>query len=173
MAVAQKQVMHCPNCGNESSLKQNFCRKCGFDLVAVSELIRGKQPTEPTEVARKLDRAEHEAMVVRHMFRWIGWGIMVLGIGVLMLVVNKSFDLGKLFGLASSLFLLGGVGMALYGIISAIGKGVSPSLKVTDAEQRELDAPTTQQLEGGAIPVPIPSVTERTTELIGKKSNSR
>src|SRR6185369_10905426 len=136
-------------------LRQNFCRKCGFDVAPVVELMRGQQPPQPTAVTEKLARAEHEALIVRHMFRWIGWGMMVLGIGVLMLVVNKSFDFGKLFGLASSLFLLGGVGMAAYGVISAIGKGVSPSLKGTGKEQPELDAPTTRQLDDSEIAIPL------------------
>ena len=33
--------MHCPSCGNESSIDQKFCRKCGFNLEPVGKLLAG------------------------------------------------------------------------------------------------------------------------------------
>lgn len=156
--------MHCPSCGNESSLDQKFCRKCGFSLTPVGELMRAG---EPSGDAAKLDRAEREALIVRHMFRWIAWGIIVLGIGVLMMVVNKSFDFGKLIVLASSLLMLGGMGMATYGVISAITKGGAATLKATSEKKDELRAATTKELDDRGFPIPISSITERTTQLIG------
>ena len=157
--------MHCPNCGIESSLDQKFCRKCGFALAPVGELMRGAEP--PGEVA-KLDRAQREALVVRQMFRWISWGIIVLGLGVLMLVVDKSFDVGKAFKFVCTLVMLAGIGIATYGVISTMMKGGAATLKAAEPKQDELRTPTTRELEGGA-PMPVPSVTERTTELIGRK----
>ena len=156
--------MHCPNCGKESSVDQKFCRKCGFGLAPVGELIRAGAPAG--EVA-KLDQAEREALIVRHMFRWLAWGMIVLGVGVLMLVVDKSFDLGKVFKFMSAVLLLGGTAMASYGVISAIGKGAAAALKNADVKKHEVPAPTTRELAGDAVPISTPSVTERTTELIG------
>ena len=157
--------MHCPNCGNESSLDQKFCRKCGFALAPIGELMRGAEPS--AEVA-KLDRAQREALVVRQMFRWISWGIIVLGLGVLMLVFDKAFDVGKAFKFVCTVVMLAGIGIATYGVISTMMKGGAPTLKTTEPEQDELRAPTTRELEGG-MPIPVPSVTERTTELIGRQ----
>src|SRR6185503_10148153 len=70
--------MHCPGCGNESSLDQKFCRKCGFNLEPISKLLIADK--EPDQV--KLSKAERESLVVRHMFRWMSWGGIVLLIGV-------------------------------------------------------------------------------------------
>lgn len=126
---------------------------------------------EPSAEGAKLDRAQREALVVRQMFRWISWGIIVLGLGVLMLVVDKSFDVGKAFKFVCTLVMLAGIGIATYGVLSTMMKGGPPALKATEPGQDELRAPTTRELEGGT-PIPVPSVTERTTELIGRKADS-
>jgi len=42
------------------------------------------------------------------MFTWIMWGMMIMGIGVVMIVANKSFDFGKWFKMISSFVTLGG-----------------------------------------------------------------
>ena len=160
--------MHCPNCGVESSIDQRFCRKCGFGLAPVGELMRDGVPS-PEDA--KLDRARREALIVRQMFRWLAWGIIVLGLGVLMLVIDKSFDVGKAFKFVCTLVMLAGMGIATYGVISAMMKGGAATLKATESKQDELRAPTTRELEGRA-PISIPSVTERTTELIGRKADS-
>ena len=160
--------MHCPNCGNESSLDQKFCRKCGFALAPIGELMRDGE--QSAEVA-KLNKAEREALMVRQMFRWISWGIIVLGLGVLMLVVDKSFDVGKAFKFVCTLVMLAGIGIATYGVISTMMRGGAATLKATEAKKDELRSPTTRELEGPA-PISIPSVTERTTELIGRKADA-
>lgn len=125
---------------------------------------------EPSGRAAKLDRAEREALLVRHMFRWIVWGIIVLGIGLLMMVLNRSFNFGKLLVLVSSLLMLGGMGLATYGVISAITRGGAATLKAGREKKDQLGAPTTRELDAGGMPIPITSVTERTTELIGTKA---
>ena len=125
---------------------------------------------EPSAEGAKLDRAQREAQVVRQMFRWISWGIIVLGLGVLMLVVDRSFDVGKAFKFVCTLVMLAGFGIATYGVLSTMMKGGTPTLKAT-APDDELRAPTTRELEGGT-PIPVPSVTERTTELIGRQADS-
>lgn len=155
--------MHCPNCGNESSLDQKFCRKCGFSLEPVSKLVvKGSGPDE-----LEVDKAERERVIVRHMFRWLTWGLLVMGLATLMLVANKSFDFGKVFNLVTSAIMLAGVGMALYGVISAVGKAGPSVLKGRDVtRQEEIRSATTKELAGDGVPIPLPSVTERTTQLI-------
>lgn len=158
--------MHCPNCGHESSLDQKFCRKCGFSLTPVGELMRDGVPSADDA---KLDRAEREALVVRRMFRWIAWGAILLGLGVLMMVVDRSFDVGKAFKFLCTLVMLAGIGVATYGVLSAMMKGTAATLKAAEPGKDELRAPTTRELDGRG-PLPVPSVTERTTELIGNKA---
>jgi hypothetical protein len=162
--------MHCPNCGNEAPLDQKFCRRCGFNLAPVGDLMR---TDDAAAAAVKLDRAKREALMVRHMFRWMAWGMGVLGIGVLMIVADKAFDFGNALKFVTALVMLGGIAMATYGVMSAMLKRDAGKWKVPAEDKHELQAPTTRQLAGGAVPAPVPSVTERTTELIGNRPSPK
>jgi hypothetical protein len=155
--------MHCPSCGNESSPDQNFCRQCGFDLGPVRELV-----------AKGPDKAQRDRIILRHMFRWMTWGLLVVGLAIIMLAASRSFDLGRLFGLATSVLFLTGVGLATYGLLSAIGKGASLSGKKSgNSPPDELQkASTTRKLSDAGVPIPVPSVTERTTQLIANERKS-
>lgn len=160
--------MHCPSCGNESSLDQKFCRKCGFDLAAVSKLLTG--PTADETAA--LERKRREQVLVGKMFRGIIAGLIIVGIGVLMLIAGGTFALGKTFGLLSTAMMLAGIAVTCSSLFSAMMRGTATSeLKETaHAGTPEFEkAPTTRQLEGDRIPVPPASVTERSTQLIDKK----
>jgi hypothetical protein len=161
--------MHCPNCGDESPIDQKFCRKCGFDLAPVARLFAGDAPAEDIELTAK----ERDQILVKRMFRWISAGLIVLGFGLLMLIVGRSglIDAGKIFGLASSVLMIIGIALAAYGLISSVTRSVTLSRKSGAAAgiNEFTKAPTTRQLEHDRTPVPLPSVTERTTELINKK----
>src|SRR6185369_15192767 len=84
-------MMHCPNCGKPADAAQQFCRACGMSLDTVGQLVA--QHSSSTPVPRQ-NKAELERQIVRTMFRWITWGMILLGIGVLMIVFNKSFNVG-------------------------------------------------------------------------------
>ena len=163
--------MHCPSCGNESSLDQKFCRRCGLRLESVSKLVAGHQTPE----AIKREAKKNEQDVVRRMYRWMMWGFAGFLIGIVMLVVGKTFALDKIFGLVASLVLLGGTAAAAYGVMSAMRDGVSPSKKLPEAfEPTALSEPDTgNDLIEARVPLAVPSVTERTTELIGDKEDGR
>ncbi len=159
--------MHCPSCGNESSLEQKFCRTCGFNLGPVSELVRGA-PESSESIKRR--RREREALAARQMFRWLGWGMAILGIGVVMLVAQKTFDMSKLFRFVSTMVILGGVAIAMYGTLAVVGKSgpAAPKAGMPDHD-KELPAADTNELPEARIPISLPSVTERTTQLIGEE----
>ena len=163
-ALGGKVFMHCPSCGNESALDQKFCRQCGFDLTPVGALLT----QGPREI--HITKAERERQILRHMIRWMTRGLIVIGLGILTLFTNKSFDLGKLFALLSTILMLVGTGLAVYSVISAVALNV----KLSESEpgkpkERELKKPaTTKELSEGH-PVPAPSVTERTTQLIDNR----
>ena len=159
--------MHCPNCGHESSFEQKFCRQCGFNLEPVSKLVAGDGAIEPVAP----DKSESERLLVRRMFRWLSWGCLVLLIGVVLLVLSKR-GLPPIFHLLASFFLLGGLTIATYGVLSSIIKGTYLPKASKSPEQISQDR-TTKELPEGGIPVPVPSVTERTTQLIGEDANRK
>ena len=161
--------MHCPSCGNESSLDQKFCRRCGFDLEPVGKLV--VQGADPDSL--KVEKAERENLIGRPMFHWLACGLVIMGVGLLMLVANTAIGLGHAFGVFTILFLLAGIGMAAYGVIAALGKGASlPRIKTVPATDSQLNKGQTTRELTDPIPVPVPSVTERTTQLIGNNAKN-
>ena len=166
------QSMHCPNCGNESSVEQKFCRKCGFNLEPVGKLFGISAGADD----QKVERAERERQVIRRMVSWMMWGLLVMLIGVVLTVITKQFKLDQLLHLLSSFLILGGLAGATYGLLDAMRGGKGPrepkaierGNDATVTPSAEFKADTTRELEG-RIPIPIPSVTERTTQLIGEE----
>jgi hypothetical protein len=154
--------MHCPNCGKTATDGQQFCRACGMSLETVGKLV-AKHTGSPANVQAKLDKAEAEKTIVRSMFNWMIWGILIVGIGLLMIVIDKSFAIGKWFSVLSSLLMLGGMGVATGGVLNAIRRGTLP----TRREPIQIAGPPdTNELPISSIPAELPSVTERTTQLI-------
>ena len=154
--------MHCPNCGKPTKAEQQFCRACGMSLESVGKLV-AQHSSSSLEKQRKIDKQELEQAIVRNMFNWLMWGMIVLGIGVAMLVVNKYFDIGRWFSLLSSALLLGGTGIVTASVLNAIRQGASiPGKRSVD----QISAtPQAKSLPTNPIPA-LPSITERTTQLI-------
>ncbi|PWT88291.1 MAG: hypothetical protein C5B55_13390 [Blastocatellia bacterium] len=139
-----------------------------MSLSAVGKLVAQHSAT-PVEIQKKLQQREREAKIVRCMVNWIIRGMIVLGIGVVILVCAKNFDLGKWVRTIATLVILSGCGSALFGVLNSLRQGASLS---TNSEQIPLDEPVdTKQLPANPIPSSLPSVTERTTQLISVKTS--
>ena len=162
--------MHCPSCGNESSLEQKFCRKCGFNLEPVSQLVVAGAGKET-----KLERVESDREILRRMYRWMMWGMLILLIGVVMVVSGKAFDLPKFLGPLSSFLMVGGAAAAGYGVLGALRDGLVASKKLPSSTETrsQLTSSQTSELPESSMPVSLPSVTEGTTQLIGDKGDRR
>jgi hypothetical protein len=142
-----------------------------MNLETVAKLT-ANHSASPLEIKKKRDRAEAEQIVVRQMFNWITWGMIVFGIGVLLLVINKSFDMGAWIKLISTCLMLGGSGICAAGILNSIRKGTQLS---AGRETREFREPVeTKTLPAtNSFPDALPSITERTTKLISSKDSRR
>ena len=137
-----------------------------MNLEAVGKLVSGHSAL-PAEVQRKIDRKEEEQIIVRRMFNWMIWGFIVLGIGVAMLVINKSLDIGKALHLLGSFFLLGGIGISMAGLLKGIRQGTYISGK--RPTNPELPSANPRALPTNPFPEALPSVTEGTTKLISSE----
>jgi hypothetical protein len=134
-----------------------------MNLESVGKLV-ARHIASPEETQRRLDKAERDREIVRRMFNWITFGLIVMGLGCVMLVVNKTFDIGKIFKLFSTLTTLGGVSIAMGGLMSGMKRGAELPSRRT---QRELADPTREKsIPTNSFPEALPSVTERTTKLI-------
>ena len=156
--------MHCPNCGTAATNEQQFCRACGMSLETVGKLVAQHSDTA-AETPNKLANAERERALVQKMFSRLMWGTIILLIGVVMLVVNRNFDIGRWFSLLSSLTMLSGIALGGAGLFDAMIKGAS--LSGRKSPQQITAGTDTQRLAANPIPHELPSVTERTTQLIG------
>ena len=133
-----------------------------MSLESVGKLV-AKHTSSPAAVQAKLDKAEAEKAMVRSMFNWMIWGMLLVGIGVVMFVVNKNFPIGDWFRLLSSLLAIGGMGLMVGGVLNAVRRGTLPSRR----EPAQLAGPVdTNELPSTRIPAELPSITERTTQLI-------
>lgn len=144
--------------------EQQFCRACGMGLETVGKLV-AQHSGSPADAQDKLAKAELERRLVQQMFTRVTWGAIILGIGVVMSVVNKNFPIGAWFQLLSTLVILSGVTVGGVGVFGAMLKGARlPSGKSAKQIGGRTD---TQSLPTQPIPHELPSVTERTTQLIG------
>ena len=160
-------TIHCPSCGHESSPDQKFCRKCGFNLEPVNKLVADGRDLEVN--AQKL---EGDGAILRRMYRWMMWGFLILLIGLVMLVSAKAFELPKFLAPLASFLLIGGTAAVAYGVLAALRDGVVASKKLPRATnaRSELAGSQTAELPDNSVPISLPSVTERTTQLIGEEN---
>jgi hypothetical protein len=146
-----------------------------MSLEPVSKLVT-RHSASPAEIQKRIDRAEAEKIIVSRMFNWIMWGMIIMGIGIVMIVVNKSFDFGKWFKMISSIMTLGGAGFATAGVLNSMRQGVQLSGRRSPIEIAPTPEPPTladgKALPTNEFPDAPASVTERTTQLISGESSA-
>jgi len=134
-----------------------------MNLESVSQLVAQHSPQSLSQAQNKIEKAKSERAILQRMVQRIMWGMLLLGIGIILLVANKGFDL-RLLSFFSSFFMLGGTGLAAYGVLAALRDGVAISggrLPSGISEATDVKSLPTQ-----VVAPSLPSVTERTTQLI-------
>jgi uncharacterized membrane protein len=161
--------MYCPNCGNENSAEQKFCRSCGLGLEKVVQSLTEQLPTRKDEtLAQRKQRFERLGVAALSVF----------GFGVLSFILYSVFyklmiSQGKVWaglGILAVLIMLGS------GLLSVILFAKANEVKEEAASKRELKPPTeltteadTRELLPEGQPAPIFSVADRTTDLLAVK----
>ncbi len=156
--------MYCPNCGTKTSSDQNFCRACGLGLEKIAVSLNEQLPT----------RVDMSLQQQKERFEKLGVAALsVFGLGVLGIIV---------YGIIYKLMLSGGnilTGLAALGFIIMIVCGLASVVLFAKANeageaatkrkpQQNLateSGPTKELLTEGHFE-PVPSVTDRTTELL-------
>ena len=151
--------MHCPNCSKQISPDQKFCRFCGRSLEAVSK-SSSEHPTVPNS-DKPMTKVTNR-MPARRMNRALLWGLIVIGSGVTILANAQDYELVNWLGI---LVFLAGIGLAIYGAFSSDKAKALASIQ--SPQTKALNQPeTVSQLPPKDFSEPVPSVTERTTELL-------
>jgi zinc ribbon protein len=162
--------MYCPNCGKTNSAEQKFCRSCGLSLEKTVQSLVEQLPALESdkllqERQRKLDRLINivAGSAISIVVGAVLWGI----------VYEIIFFKGQV--IPGLIFLALIIGVILFGLLSIYRE----SLRKKAGTGRLVEPP--QQLEKNTGKLlseshfePLPSVTERTTELLVEdKGNKR
>lgn len=162
--------MFCPNCGSKNSTQQKFCRSCGLSLEKTAQSLVEQIPA-------KIDQSLEKRKEKLERFGFIALiGVGIVGVGALtyMIIFNMMLAQGKILGgLALLTIIICGLSAAFFFNYADYlkEKGVRNRLQPPE-ELPEYETPA--KLLGDSYLEPIPSVTERTTELLNaerKKDN--
>ena len=159
--------MFCPNCGAKTGSEQKFCRACGLGLEKIALSLNEQLPAREDDIVVSSEKERLE--------RWGVAALSVFGSGLLVLflffIVYKEMYLqGKVF---KGLALIGLMIMLGCGLLSAILFAKAQEVKDSAGKRRlpQKDAaavsptPTRELLPEGHLE-PVPSVTDRTTDLL-------
>jgi hypothetical protein len=156
--------MHCPSCGAQTTLEQRFCRSCGMDMETVSKLVLAHSSPEKL----KLETSLTEKARRQRMYRSFKYGLMCFIVGMAALAGTRTLGFDKIYNLGPLFLLFAGMGVMFFGALSLKGDRVLKSTKILDpgrtGELHEVEE--TKEFSSARVPVSVPSVTERTTQLI-------
>lgn len=155
--------MHCPCCGAETSLDQRFCRSCGMDLEAVSKLVVAHSSPEAPKLEKGPSKRDQKGMP-----RPLRFGLNMFILGMAVLFITKALEFPWPFNLVGSLLLFLAMGLMFYRVLTRKRDGGSRSRMLPGfGRSSELQEPEiAKELPSARFPLPVASVTDRTTQLI-------
>lgn len=166
--------MFCPNCGAKTSIQQKFCRGCGLGLEKIAHSLSEQFPTRPDEhLLTQKERYERLGVAALSVFGVGVLGVMLYGI-VYKLMITEGNWLGAL-GLLGFLIMVGCGVLSVILFAKANEAGQTAGKRRLEQKDAAVTAtPTNELLTEGHLE-PVPSVTDRTTDLLyaKKKDASR
>lgn len=160
--------MHCPSCGAETTIEQKFCRTCGMDLETVSQLVTAHASPETLKREKSLTKRA----IQRRMYQSFKWAMIIFILGMASLATVKTLGFAKVYNLGPLFLVFLGMGLMLFGALSPMrDRYALQARKVLHPPRTgELhEAEATKALASARVPVSIPSITERTTQLIANE----
>ena len=153
--------MYCPNCGTQTSTDQKFCRACGLGLEKIAQSLGEQLPA----------RMDQSLLARKERLEKLGVGALsVFGLGILgFLLYAVGQKLSPQGSLLAVLAMVGLVIMLGCGLLSVILFARAKELGEQASKRRpnEIETPvSTKELLPEARFEPVPTVTDRTTELL-------
>lgn len=156
--------MYCPNCGTKTSSDHKFCRACGLGLEKIALSLFEQLPT----------KVDDSLQARKERFEKLGVAALsVFGLGLLsFLLYSVGYKLMITQGnLVAGLAIIGFVIMIACGLTSVVlfakAKEVGEEAAKRPAQQNLSPAgESTKELLSEGHFEPVPTVTDRTTELL-------
>lgn len=159
--------MYCPICSTKVALDQKFCRSCGLGLDKVSQAIAEQHPIE---LARNLEEQKNK------LERLGVIALSVFGIGIVSFFLSMiGYKILAFLAQGKILPILGLIGLTVVlasGLVAVILFAKAKDVQAESTKRRlkaraEMpESPHTAKLLEESTFEPLPSVTERTTDLI-------
>jgi hypothetical protein len=156
--------MYCPNCGKQTATDQKFCRACGLGLEKIAQSLGEQLPARMDQIlVARQERLERFGVAALSVFGLGVLGFLLYAIGQKLVASQGS--------LLAILAMLGFVIMLGCGVLSVILFARAKELKEEASKRQpqpnanEVAGATKELLPEGRFE-PVPTVTERTTELL-------
>ena len=154
-------TMYCPNCGAKTTIDQNFCRACGLSLEKTALSLSEQLPEKvDRSVQQQKERLEKFGVALLSLF-----GICVL---ILLLFLLGRSLLSK--GLPGILAMIGALILITSGLASVMLFARAKYLEENSEKRRSQNlsrgGEASKELLSEGHFEPVPTVTERTTELL-------
>lgn len=158
--------MYCPNCGAKTSIEQKFCRSCGLGLEKIALSLAEELPARPDE--KQLSEKERFERIGVAALSVFGAGVLILLLYLIIYV--KMIVQGKIFAGLALLVMLIFMG---FGLLAAIMFAKAKEAEQAAGKRRtqHVEATPTRELLSEGHFEPVPSVTDRTTELLSVENS--
>jgi len=160
--------MYCPNCGQATSTEQKFCRGCGLSLEKAAQSLIEQLPA--VELNRHL--RGRQLRVDRLLYTIGGSAAVIFFVSLFWTVINEII-IGKGHILGGLIFLAFILGFIVFALLMIYRESLLKASSKRSSAQPSLREPEqTARLLPESHIEPMPSVTERTTELLVAEKKS-
>jgi hypothetical protein len=157
--------MHCPRCGTNATVGQQFCRSCGLNLEKVTELLG-----EEVELSSSIEERARLRERQRKFEQWGGIaGLVTFGLILLTLIVvvfSQMILKQRALVIPGLILILLAIGAAVMGLFQTYSKSLMSKL-ANPPRPRAADLPESHETRKlDAYRERVPTITDRTTELL-------
>ena len=155
--------MHCPNCGHKTTTEQKYCRACGLSLERVTQLLAELGPPAHDVAAHGKGDERLRRYAERAGLALLAGGGLVFFVAIYWVIITKII-IGKGELLTGTIFLALLTALVFGGLLLSYASSARKSAP-TPPPTLPPDEPAARQLPEPHFE-PVPSVTERTTDLL-------